>query len=165
MPHQVALAQYVGGEPLSLLSSHVEDMVYDTGRITNMGAGNVVLSHNSGTVSLLCTKLNHHSRERSIKVTFESGHQFVGYFPVSRDDSYSQYQISSTLESSAKKIIFDEPLTRCIESFYLSFLGKETFMNKLIAASSLKFHLNTIETIEQAKGLDNQSSYLKHQAV
>ncbi|WDE08992.1 Gfo/Idh/MocA family oxidoreductase [Thalassomonas viridans] len=162
IPHQIALALYLAGEVDNIAEAYADHMQLDNSLIHQMGRGGITLHHKNGIISKLHSSLDHHSRERWIRISFDKGEELVGYYPVSRDDGHSQYQILSKNACSPKEILFDEPLTLCIARFYRHFTGCGNVDDaRVIRGASVVFHRNIIELIENAQTLTGSCTALR----
>ncbi|MCL2897117.1 Gfo/Idh/MocA family protein [Brenneria tiliae] len=154
MPHQVALALFLGGNA-ALESAEVEDMVMPDMTLPNLGYGSLRLSHINGVKSVLRSSLIHPVRERYLKIRTSSGYMLKIYFPTGGDDSYSRLLISSPAnEVIINKILYDDPLTLCLIRAYKYFL--ESQQNPYAVKPSgmdLEFNANKVKILEEAKEL------------
>lgn len=149
LPHEAALALYLGGqEDVRVISAKSSDMRIAGAVIPHMGSARMKLQHATGIVSVLHSDLTAPVRKRSVELRFEK-HIIVGYFPPSGDENYSQLflydEYRHILEISALE---DDPLTACFIEYYLYFSGKGKK-----PVSDLSFNTATIRALCQAKAL------------
>lgn len=152
MPHQVALALYLGG-PAQLYSAQVTDMVMPDLTLANLGIGNLVLHHANGITSNLCSSLIHTARERYVELTTASGYRLKACFPAGGDDSYSRVLITSPQgELQSNTLLFDDPLTHCFIRAYHYFLQNQRAPgSQRPAGMDLAFNAQKVSLLAQAK--------------
>lgn len=154
MPHQVALALFLGG-PAELEEARVEDMIMPDKAIPNLGIGDLTLSHVNGVKSELRSSLVHTARERYLEVVTELGYKIRAAFPSGGDDSYSRLLITSPLgHDIANKLLFDDPLTLCFINAYQYFIrSQQSPDTDKPLGMDLSFNEYKVEILEQAKRL------------
>ncbi|ATX77058.1 Gfo/Idh/MocA family protein [Reinekea forsetii] len=158
MPHQVALALYLGGAAV-VESAQVSDMIMPDMVIPNLGKGDLTLRHDNGITSQLHSSLIHTSRERYLNVLTSTGHRIEVAFPSGGDDSYSRLTIvtpTGTLYSD--QLIEDDPLTLCFIRAYQYFIAsQQNFSVIRPAGMDLGFNEQKVEILEAAKNISVRS--------
>lgn len=148
MPHQVALALYLGGTDSKLLNAATSPMRVDGMTIPHMGTAEIRLLHGNRIPSLLQSDLTATIRMRTVNLRFPDCH-VVGYYPVSADDDYSRLTItdpaSRPLES---ELMVDDPMTTWLRDCYRHFAGRGPR-----PSSDLRFAAEVVSIICQAKAL------------
>lgn len=154
MPHQVALALFLGGSAIAE-SARVTDMVMPDMVIPDLGQGDLILRHTNGITSQLRSSLVHTSRERYMEVLTDSGHCLTVAFPTGGDDSYSRLHVySPTQQLLLDQLILDDPLTLCFIKAYQFFIGSQQHSTlPRPAGMDLGFNDRKVEILESAKTL------------
>lgn len=121
LPHQLALAMHLGGEPIEVIEAACTDMRIGRRTVPYMGTARMVIRHNSGLESVLFSDLTAKTRQRVVQLSFL--HQTVnGYFPTSESVHYSQLaRHNSGNHLLEARQLEDDPLTACFSEYYAYF--------------------------------------------
>ncbi|MCB8924057.1 MAG: Gfo/Idh/MocA family oxidoreductase [Ardenticatenaceae bacterium] len=148
LPHQVALALYLGGHKVQVLDAAVSDMQAGTMVIPYMGTAQMTLHHDSGLDSFLSSDLTAQNRKRSITLSFNE-HTIKGCFPASGNISYSRLAVyDHNLHLLKSKVFEDDPLTTCFQEYYRYYNGEQ---HKPV--SDLPFNAIVVSVLTRAKVL------------
>lgn len=155
MPHQVSLALLLAGDALTLVDARSEPLHLEGETRPSMKFGYLHLEGPQGERVRLTSDLSSPIRERRLSMEFDDGAFYQGYFPVSADDSYSQFEAyDSSGVRIAWQVLADEPLTTCLEAYYQYFMACERGESPLPPlGSSITFNKRIVELLEQARHL------------
>ncbi|MDA1478069.1 Gfo/Idh/MocA family protein [Bacillus changyiensis] len=146
IPHLMALALYLGGTDVAVVSAKVDDMHIGNLTVPHMGQANISLLHHNGMTSELLSNLKNPIRERCIRLYFKE-HRVLGYYPSSKDDSYSWIKIySASGKLMEERVMYDDPLSSVFTEYYQYFDG-----SKEKPVSDVQFNSHIVKAICQAK--------------
>ncbi|WP_282443160.1 Gfo/Idh/MocA family oxidoreductase [Pseudomonas sp. B329] len=159
MPHQVSLALLFAGDALKLVDARSESLHLEGETRPSMKSGYLQLEGPQGERVRLTSDLSSPTRERRLSVEFDDGAFYQGYFPISADDSYSQFEAYDCSGARiACEVLADDPLTACLEAYYQYFLACERGESPLPPrGSSITFNQRIVELLEQARHLSETS--------
>lgn len=151
IPHQLSLVLPLIGPQVNLLSAVTLDMSVHGEIRPTMGRGEIVLQGLQGGIVRLISNLDYPVRERSITVHMHNGEKWVGNYPVSGDDSYSQlFKYSRQNILIAHEVFEDDPLTACLRNYY-TWWSRAGELLPMPAGADLDFNLRVVTLIDQAK--------------
>jgi predicted dehydrogenase len=124
LPHAVALALLLAGDPVAVIAAGSEDMCVDGVRLPGMGGAWLELLHRDGRRTSIRSDLCAPVRQRSVVVRCEAA-VVRGDFPVSGDDHYAQLVIRDhDGELLERERMLDPGLDRFLLEAYAHFVGR-----------------------------------------
>lgn len=92
MPHQIAIVNYLFGNPIENFGAWCEDMIIEKNRFYEHGEGAIILHHEDGTISYNFSSLDGHKhlpiRHRSVMIYCEGGVKIYCHYPSGGDDAF-----------------------------------------------------------------------------
>ena len=148
IPHQIALALFLGGAELEVRRAECTDMVVNSTRIPYMGKATITLEDKHGRVIVVYSDLTAPIRQRSAEIVYDDGTRTVGYYPSTEADSFSQLLTFQKDHDTpvAHEIVLDDPLAAFLREVYSYFeqQGRRP-------ASDVDFNTAVVGTIGKAK--------------
>lgn len=150
IPHQIALALFLGGGDLEVRRAECTDMVVNSTRIPYMGTATIMLEDKHGRVIVVYSDLTAPIRQRSVEILFDDGTRTVGYYPSTEADSFSQLLTFQKDHDAAvaHEIVLDDPLAAFLREVYAYFE-----QNARRPASDVDFNSAVVATICRAKAV------------
>jgi predicted dehydrogenase len=126
IPHQIALANYLFGNPVDNFGAWCEDMITDNIRFYEHGEGAITLHHETGTISYNFSSLDGHKhlpiRHRSIMIHCEGGIRVSAHYPAGGDDAlFGAVTVFDTNHISEKLSIYDDNMFETLKNIILRF--------------------------------------------
>jgi predicted dehydrogenase len=150
LPHQVALALFLAGDPVRVIQASCNDLQHDSKTVRHMGAAHIAMVHPLGVTSLLRSELTSPIRKRVAEIAFEQG-TLVAYYPTGSDDGHCwlrTYGHDGRLLDT--EIFDDDPLSSCFLEYYRYFAGLGQRPH-----SDLAFNVKVVSAICDAKRLSD----------
>lgn len=123
LPHAIAVALHVAGEPAEVASVSCEDLCCADGIVPNLGAAEIELKQAGGVTTRLRSRLDAPFRRRFVRLAFEK-RVVTGYYAVSGDDPYAQVEVHDLETDVREREVFsDDPFPRLIGDWYRYFAG------------------------------------------
>ncbi|GIQ68039.1 gfo/Idh/MocA family oxidoreductase [Xylanibacillus composti] len=148
IPHLAALALFLGGTEIEVVSAESADMRIDGRIFPHMGRARMSMLHHRRLTSELHSNLEAPIRKRRIELYFDR-HRVIGYYPSSQDDSFSwmkTYGADGRLLE--EKVMYDDTLSAVFMQYYNYYDGRSSK-----PVSDLAFNARVVSAICQAKSL------------
>lgn len=131
IPHQLAVVNYLLGNPTENFGAWCEDMILDNNRFYEHGEGAITLNHEKGAISYNFSSLDGHRhlpiRHRSVVIHCEDGVRVSAHYPAGGDDAL--FGVVTMYENShinEKLSIYDDTMTEAIKTIIHRFERNET---------------------------------------
>ncbi|MBV2366052.1 oxidoreductase [Streptomonospora nanhaiensis] len=121
LPHSVGLALALAG-PARVRAAACTDMALGNVEVPRLGQARLVLDHRSGTRTEIFSDLMSPTRERRIRLEFDTA-TLVGHYPCSEDDDTAQLR-TTTEDGSSHLVFHDDALADFMLRAYEHFAGR-----------------------------------------
>lgn len=149
IPHQIAVVNYLFGNPTENFGAWCEDMILDKNRFYEHGEGAITLHHEKGAISYNFSSLDGHKhlpiRHRSIMVHCEDGVRVSAHYPAGGDDAlFGAVTIYENSHISEKLSICDDTMTEALKTIIHRFEKNEPQI------TDAAFGCRIMETIDES---------------
>lgn len=130
IPHQIAIVNYLFGDPIDNFGAWCEDMVMGNRRFYEHGEGAITLLHENGTISYNFSSLDGYKhlpiRHRSIMLHCEGGIRVSAHYPAGGDDSlFGAITVFENSHISEKLEIPDDTMVETLKMIIKRFRENE----------------------------------------
>lgn len=154
IPHQIALVNYLFGDPIENFGSWCEDMIIDNKRFYEHGEGAITLHHQNGAISYNFSSLDGFKhlpiRHRSIMIHCEGGTMVTGHYPAGGDDAmFGAVTIYEKNHISDKFVIHDDTMLQTLDNIIKRFNENKEQLTNAVSGCSILENIN--ESIQKAR--------------
>ncbi len=130
IPHQIAIVNYLFGNPTENFGAWCEDMLTNNMRFYEHGEGAITFHHESGAISYNFSSLDGHMhlpiRHRSVMVHCEGGIRVSAHYPAGGDDAfYGAITVYENNHISEKLVIYDDTMLETLKNIIKRFEDNE----------------------------------------
>ncbi len=155
IPHQIAIVNYLFGNPTENFGAWCGDMVLENKRFYEHGEGAITLHHESGAISYNFSSLDGHKhlpiRHRSVMIHCEGGTRVSAHYPAGGDDAlFGAVTVYENNHISEKLSIHDDTMLETLKSIIRRFEENEeqitdaAFGRRIVERISENIHLARI---------------------
>lgn len=155
IPHQIAIVNYLFGNPVDNFGAWCEDMVMGERRFYEHGEGAITLHHERGAISYNFSSLDGYKhlpiRHRSVMIHCEGGTRVTAHYPAGGDDAlFGAVTVFENNHISEKLSIHDDTMLETLKCIIRRFENNEdqvtdaAFGRKIIEKISESIHLARI---------------------
>lgn len=130
IPHQIAIVNYLFGNPTENFGAWCEDMVMEDRRFYEHGEGAITLHHESGAISYNFSSLDGHKhlpiRHRSVMIHCEGGIRVSAHYPAGGDGAlFGAVTVYENNHISEKLSIHDDTMVETLKNIIRRFEENE----------------------------------------
>lgn len=130
IPHQIAIVNYLFGNPVENFGAWCGDMISDNMRFYEHGEGAITLHHESGAISYNFSSLDGHKhlpiRHRSVLIYCEGGIRVSAHYPAGGDDAlYGAVTVFENNHISEKLAVYDDTMLETLRNIIKRFENNE----------------------------------------
>ncbi len=152
VPHQLAIANYLFGNPVDNFGAWCEDMIVENNRFYEHGEGAITLLHEKGPISYNFSCLDGYRhlpmRHRSVLIHCENGIKINAHYPAGGDDAlFGAVTMYENSQISEKFAIHDDTMTEALKMIIMRFEKNEeqitdaAFGRKIMETINESIHL------------------------
>ena len=154
IPHQIAIVNYLFGNPVENFGAWCEDMVTENMRFYEHGEGAITLHHDSGAISYNFSSLDGHKhlpiRHRSVMIHCDGGIRVSAHYPAGGDDAlYGAVTVFQNNHISEKLAIYDDTMFETLKNIIKRFENNEEQITDAAFGRSILEKIN--ENIQLAR--------------
>ncbi len=155
IPHQIAIVNYLFGNPTENFGAWCGDMVLENKRFYEHGEGAITLHHESGAISYNFSSLDGHKhlpiRHRSVLIHCDGGIRVSAHYPAGGDDAlFGAVTVYENNHIREKLEIHDDTMLETLKSIIRRFeendeqITDATFGRRIVERISENIHLARI---------------------
>lgn len=154
IPHQIAIVNYLFGNPVDNFGAWCGDMITENMRFYEHGEGAITLNHESGAISYNFSSLDGHKhlpiRHRSIMIHCEGGIRVSAHYPAGGDDAfYGAITVFENNHISEKLAVYDDTMLETLKNIIKRFENNEVQITDAAFGRSILEKIN--ENIQLAR--------------